>query len=90
MRRAMTLQISQEVITAVESRAENQCRSVADYVESVLRRELALPADDFEVFVAPELEGALDDWEVVDDDKSGPEADLRRDLVARLLEKARQ
>ena len=57
MRRSLTVQIEETVLDGAAARAEQQHRSLTEYIEALLRRDLEYPTDngDVEIFAPKDV-----------------------------------
>lgn len=57
MRRQLKIQIEEDVLESASIRAQQEHKSVADYIETLLRRDLQMPntSDEVEIFAPDDI-----------------------------------
>ena len=86
MRKSMTIRMDPEVLAAARSRARSDNRTVTNYIETVLRRDLNLPQSDDTVEIwAPD---DIRQYEIVrEPGESGERYEARKRLFSAILDK---
>jgi hypothetical protein len=86
MRRSLTVQIEEAVLDEAAARAQQQHRSLTEYIEALLRRDLDIASDsgDVEVFAPKDIR----EYQAVPkDDETQEQTDLADRALQRILDR---
>ena len=85
MRKSMTIRMDPDLLEAAKRRARGENRTVTNYIETVLRKDLRLTPADIEVWAPPDIREFELIREAGEDDEH---FDARRRLIASILDRA--